>query len=222
MVRRAHPYEDIDVIDSRAPRTNQAFIGSLSLVAFLFGFEWLPALLALQLFGGLTFGRRYCAPCLFYFEVLQPRFGEGRLEDARPPRFANMVGLAFLSSATLAFVLGASTVGWALTLAVAALALLAAATGFCAGCTVYVWIARLRGLRRLDAETVEPLLPRLEQPEHRVDSVERPAVDLAVRGDPDYVGMESGDERLGVAGRREPADQFDVLPRHAPTVRRPA
>lgn len=147
MVRSAHPYDDTDVIDSRAPRTNQAFIGSLSLLAFLFGFAWLPALLALQLFGGLTFGRRYCAPCLFYFEVIQPRFGEGRLEDARPPRFANMVGLAFLSAATLAFVLGASAVGWALTLTVAALALLAAITGFCAGCSMYVWIARLRGLR---------------------------------------------------------------------------
>ncbi|MEX2196128.1 MAG: DUF4395 family protein [Thermoleophilaceae bacterium] len=145
-VRTAHPYDDTDVIDSRAPRTNQAFIGSLALLAFLFSFAWLPALLALQLAGGLTFGRRYCAPCLFYFEVLQPRFGEGRLEDARPPRFANFVGLVFLSAATLAFVLGASTVGWVLTLVVAALALLAASTGVCAGCELYVRLARLRGL----------------------------------------------------------------------------
>lgn len=145
MARKAHPYDDTDVIDSRAPRTNQAFIGSLALLAFLFGFTWLPALLALQLAGGLAFGRRYCVACLFYFEVIQPRAGEGRLEDARPPRFANMVGLAFLSAATLAFVLGAPTVGWALTLVVAALALLAASTGLCLGCTMYVWLARLRG-----------------------------------------------------------------------------
>ena len=144
--RTAHPYDDTDVIDSRAPRTNQAFIGSLALLAFLFGFAWLPALLALQLFGGLVFGRRYCAPCLFYFEVLQPRFGEGRLEDARPPRFANLVGLTFLSAATLAFVLGSSTVGWVLTLIVAALALLAASTGVCVGCELYVRLARIRGL----------------------------------------------------------------------------
>jgi hypothetical protein len=145
--RKAHPYDDTDVIDSRAPRTNQAFIGSLALLAFLFEFTWLPALLALQLAGGLTFGRQYCLPCLFYFEVLQPRFGEGRLEDARPPRFANMVGLAFLSAATLAFVLGAPAVGWTLTLIVAGLALLAATTGVCMGCAAYVWLARLRGLR---------------------------------------------------------------------------
>jgi Domain of unknown function (DUF4395) len=142
--RTAHPYRDLDVIDSRAPRTNQAVIGSLSLVAFLTGAEWLPALLALQLAIGLTFGRQYCLPCLAYFELIQPRFGEGPIEDSRPPRFANMVGVAFLGGATLAFLLGAEAVGWVLTLVVAALALLAAITGFCAGCRMYVLIARLR------------------------------------------------------------------------------
>ena len=50
---------------------------------------------------GLTLGRRFCLPCLAYFELLQPRFGEGPLEDARPPRFANLVGAIFL-----AFLLG--------------------------------------------------------------------------------------------------------------------
>ena len=145
--RTAHPYIDTDVIDSRAPRVNQAFIGSLALLAFLFDFEWLPALLALQLAGGLTFGRQYCLACLFYFEVLQPRFGEGRLEDARPPRFANVVGLVFLTAATAAFLAGATAVGWALTLIVAALALFAAISGICAGCELYLWLARLRGLR---------------------------------------------------------------------------
>ena len=145
--RTAHPYEDTDVIDSRAPRTSQAVIGSLALIAFVLDLEWLPALLGLQLAVGLTFGRRYCLPCLLYFEVIQPRFGEGRIEDSRPPRFANMVGVAFLGSATLAFALGAAGVGWALTLVVAALALLAASSGICAGCEMYLLLARLRGLR---------------------------------------------------------------------------
>src|ERR671936_2580663 len=126
MGRTVHPYDDTDVIDARAPRTNQAVIGSLALLAFVLDLQWLPGVLALQLVIGLTFGRQYCLPCLFYFEVIQPRFGEGRIEDARPPRFANMVGVAFLSGATLAFVLGAPAAGWTLNLIVAALALLAA------------------------------------------------------------------------------------------------
>ena len=145
--RTAHPYRDLDVIDSRAPRFNQAVIGSLALLAFLLDVEWLPGVLALQLAIGLTFGRQYCLPCLLYFEVIQPRFGEGRIEDARPPRFANLVGVAVLGGAALAFLLGAATVGWGLTLLVAALALLAASTGLCMGCEMYLWLARLRGLR---------------------------------------------------------------------------
>ena len=145
--RTAHPYDDTDVIDSRAPRTNQAVIGSLALVAFVLDLEWLPALLGLQLAVGLAFGRRWCLPCLLYFELIQPRVGEGRIEDARPPRFANMVGTAFLTAATLAFALGAGPLGWGLTLVVAALALLAAVSGICVGCELYLRLARLRGLR---------------------------------------------------------------------------
>ena len=135
--RVADPYRDTDVIDGRAPRTNQAVIGVLALVAVTVGPWWLLALLALQLALGLTLGRRWCLACVFYFEVLQPRFGEGPLEDARPPRFANMIGLAFLSAASLAYLGGVDALGIVLGGIVAALALLAAATGFCTGCEAY-------------------------------------------------------------------------------------
>ena len=92
MKRAADPYLDTDVIDSRAPRFNQAVIGTLALVGALTGAWWLLGLLALQLAVGLLFGRRYCLPCVAYFALVQPRLGEGPLEDARPPRVANMVG----------------------------------------------------------------------------------------------------------------------------------
>ncbi|HYN90631.1 MAG TPA: DUF4395 family protein [Thermoleophilaceae bacterium] len=154
--RSAHPYDDTAVIDSRAPRTNQAVIGVLSLVAFITGAEWLAAVLAAQLAIGLTLGRRFCLPCLLYFELIQPRFGEGPIEDSRPPRFANMVGVAFLGVATLAFVLGVPALGWTLTLIVAALALLAATTGLCAGCEAYRLSARLRGVSAKRVKRIEP------------------------------------------------------------------
>ena len=145
MQRRADPYRDTSVIDARAPRVNQAVIGALSLVAVLGGFGWLLAALALQLAVGLTFGRRFCLACVFYFEVLQPRFGEGPLEDARPPRAANVVGLVVLAAATAAYLAGVSLLGAALGLLVAALALLAAATGFCTGCEAYKLLCRATG-----------------------------------------------------------------------------
>ena len=135
--RLADPYRDLDLIDSRAPRFNQAVVGVLSAVAVVSGWWWLLALLAAQLAIGLTFGRRYCLPCLAYFELVQPVFGEGRLEDARPPRFANMVGVVFLTSASLSYALGAWTVGAVLGGLVATLALVASVTGLCAGCEAY-------------------------------------------------------------------------------------
>jgi len=145
--RTADPWRDTDVIDARAPRTNQAIVGTLSLLAFATGWWPILGLLAAQLAIGLRFGRRWCAPCLLYFEVIQPRFGEGPIEDSRPPRFANMVGVVFLGSATVAHALGLTAIGWALGLIVAALALLAAITGLCVGCEMYRFGARLRGIR---------------------------------------------------------------------------
>ena len=142
---RADPYRDLTVIDSRAPRVNQAVIGALSLVAVLTGGWWLLALLALQLALGLTLGRRWCLACLAYFELIQPRFGEGPLEDSRPPRAANVVGLVVLTAASLAYAAGATTLGIALGSLVAALALLAAVTGFCTGCEAYKLGCRLTG-----------------------------------------------------------------------------
>ena len=64
--RTADPYRDLAVIDARAPRFNQAVIGLLALAGVLTGWWDLFALGALQLTLGLTLGRRWCLPCLFY------------------------------------------------------------------------------------------------------------------------------------------------------------
>lgn len=145
MKRAADPYRDLDMIDSRAPRFNQATIGTLSALAVATGWWWLLGILAAQLAVGLTLGRRFCLPCVAYFELVQPRFGEGPLEDARPPRFANLVGAVFLGAATASYAIGLETLGTVLGGLVAALALLAAATGFCTGCEAYKLGALLLG-----------------------------------------------------------------------------
>jgi hypothetical protein len=155
--RTADPYRDTDVIDARAPRTNQAIVGTLSLLAILTGWWGLLAVVALQLAIGLRFGRRYCLPCLLYFELIQPRLGEGPIEDSRPPRFANMVGVAFLGSASVAYAAGLETAGFVLGAIVAALALLAASTGLCVGCEMYRFIARVRGVRAKAIDRVDLL-----------------------------------------------------------------
>ena len=164
--RTADPYRDLDVIDAYAPRFNQATIGLLALVSFLTGWWPLLAILAAQLAVGLTLGRRWCLPCLAYFELVQPRLGEGPIEDSRPPRFANMIGVVVLGAASLAHAAGLSALGWAFALLVSALALLAASTGLCAGCEVYRIGARLRGVRS-----------------HRLDRIDLVDLDLSPNGE---------------------------------------
>ena len=153
--RTADPYRDTAVIDARAPRTNQAIVGTLSLIAILTGWWGILAAVALQLAIGLTFGRRYCLPCLLYFELIQPRLGEGPIEDSRPPRFANLVGVTFLTAASAAYSVGFTVAGAVLGGIVAVLALLAAITGLCVGCEMYRFAARLRGVRSRTIDRVD-------------------------------------------------------------------
>jgi hypothetical protein len=158
--RAADPYRDTTVVDARAPRANQAAVGVLALLAVTTGPWWLLTVVAAQLWIGLTLGRRFCVACVLYFEVLQPRLGEGPLEDARPPRFANLAGAAFLTGATAAHLAGATTLALALGWLVAVLALLAAVTGFCAGCTAYRIGYAVTGQRFVSC----PLPPRPGRP----------------------------------------------------------
>ena len=202
--RTAHPYRDLDVIDARAPRFNQATVGVVSLAAVLTGWWPLLGLLALQLGIGLRFGRQYCLPCVAYFELVQPRFGEGPIEDSRPPKFANQIGFVVLTSATVAHAAGFTAVGNGLGLLVAGLALLAATTGFCAGCEMYRIGARLRGIRRQTFDRVEladlgaslpagelmvafshPLCTECRSVETELAAGSRPFVSVDVRDRPD-------------------------------------
>jgi hypothetical protein len=143
----ADPYADTDVVDARAPRFLQATVGAGAALALLTGWWWLYGLLALQLVAGLVLGRRWCLPCVAYFALVQPRVGEGRVEDARPPRFANKIGATVLGLAVAAHLAGLDGAGTALGAVVAVLALLAATTGLCVGCELYKLAARLRGVR---------------------------------------------------------------------------
>ena len=202
-MRTADPWRDTDVIDERAPRFNQAITGIVALLGAVFGWPLAWALMSAQLLIGLALGRRFCLPCLAYFELVQPRFGEGRLEDSRPPRFANMIGTVFLGSAALVWWLSAPPVGTVLGLLVAALALLAAGTGFCTGCEVYRLTARLRGISprqhgRIDAadlnglrgapafvQFTHPLCSECREWEERLRSKPEPLLKLDVSDRPD-------------------------------------
>jgi Domain of unknown function (DUF4395) len=205
--RSADPWRDTDVIDARAPRFNQAVVATFALAGALLGWPVLWALMAVQLALGLTLGRRFCLSCLAYYSLIQPRLGEGELEDSRPPRLANLMGTAFLGAAALAWWLGSPTVGTVLAAMVAALALLAVTTNFCTGCEIYKLTARLRGIsprhhdridvadlpaptdgatpERLFVEFTHPLCSECQEWEARLADEDAPLVVLDVRERPD-------------------------------------
>lgn len=133
-------------IDPRGPRTNQAVLAVALVLGFLTGQQWVAPLFAVVLFLGAAFGPAWGPVLRLYAVVLRPRLAPpAELEDPRPPRFAASVGVAFLIAASIAFAVGAPVVGWVLSLMVAALAALAAITGLCVGCEMYVLLVRVRG-----------------------------------------------------------------------------
>jgi len=134
-------------IDPRGPRFNQSMLTIGLVVGFVFQWWYVVPILAVVLFLGAAFGPRYGPFLWVYAHVIRPRLAApAELEDPRPPRFAATVGVIFLTAATLAFLAGATTLGWALALVVAVLAALAAVSGICVGCEIYLFVARRRGV----------------------------------------------------------------------------
>ena len=135
-------------IDPRGPRFNQAVVATLLFGAFVAEQALVVPAVALVLLAGAALGPRWGPFLLLYSRLIRPRLGPpSELEDPRPPRFAAAIGVVVLSAATVAFLAGFSVVGWALTLVVAVLAGLAAATGICIGCEIWLVHARRRGVR---------------------------------------------------------------------------
>jgi hypothetical protein len=128
----------VPVVDARASRFAQGLTASLVVLALATA-RWALLVLPLaHLLSSLLVGRRGNVALVAFDAVLKPRLGPGELKDARPPRFANLVGAVFLLGAIGAHLAGLAALGWALAATVAILAGLAAATGFCLGCKVYV------------------------------------------------------------------------------------
>lgn len=76
-----------------------------------------------------------------YARVIWPRIGApAELEDARPPRFAQLVGFVLTGAGLISFLLAADVAGYALTALACGAAVLDAATGLCLGCKAYLLV----------------------------------------------------------------------------------
>ncbi len=135
------------LIDPRGPRAAAALTSVvLALVLLTAPGPVATLLLAAQaaVFAvGALSGVQHTPYSLLFRTLLRPRLGRpAELEDAAPPRFAQVVGLGFAVVGLVALLAGATTVGLvAVGLALAA-ALLNAVVGFCLGCEIYLLAKR--------------------------------------------------------------------------------
>lgn len=129
-------------IDVRGPRF-AAWVTAVVLATVLVTQSgWL--LLAQAVVFGLGAWRITHAPYAVVFKkVVQPRLAPPReVEDARPPQFAQAVGLGFAAAGAVALLAGATTLGLVLTAAALSAAFLNAAFGLCLGCEAYLLYKR--------------------------------------------------------------------------------
>ncbi|MDD5367761.1 MAG: DUF4395 domain-containing protein [Anaerolineaceae bacterium] len=135
---------ELTKVDHSSLKANQAAIIGLLLVAYIARLPWLATVTGLVMLLG-TVGKRPGFGFL-YFSFLKPLgwVKPDILQDnPEPHRFAQGFGGTVLIVASLAFLLGTSVTGWALTWLVIAFAALNLFVGFCTGCAVYYWLHRL-------------------------------------------------------------------------------
>lgn len=138
------------MIDSHMPRFAQALQAVLLVAAFVLQVQAIVPIVAAVLLAAALGGPGANLFAHLYRALPLPR---GEPEPAAPPRFAQRLGAALLVLSSLVLYLGAArtapwwVLGWGPGLVVAALSALAATTGFCLGCEMYLLIARRRTRR---------------------------------------------------------------------------
>lgn len=81
---------------------------------------------------------------IFFRKVIRPRLAPpAEMEDSAPPRFAQVVGLTFMTVALLASLLGATIVATVFVAFALAAAFLNAVFNFCLGCEMFLLGRRL-------------------------------------------------------------------------------
>jgi len=126
------------LVDPRGPRFAAAVTTAVLAVVLLTGSVWLLAVQAVVFALGATGRSPYG---VIYARLVRPRLGPpAELEDTRPIRFAQAVGLVFAVVALAGLALPFVTV--VATSAAFAAAFLNAAFGICLGCEIYLLARR--------------------------------------------------------------------------------
>ena len=155
------------MIDPRGHRFGAGVSAVLLIVATVTQTPWLVALVLLSIGVSAAFGMRWSVYGMVWRRLVKVvGLAPAEPEHEYPPRFAQVLGSVALTLALIAFVLGASTLGWVFTLAVATLQTVLAVTGYCLGCRLYFlrwWVPDLvtriwsRGRPRPESLAAQPI-----------------------------------------------------------------
>lgn len=135
-------------IDPRGPRFVAAITTVVLAVVLVTSNVWLLAAQTVVFALGAFAGLHRSPYSVLYRRFVRPRLAPPtELEAAAPPRFAQTVGFAFGLAGTVAFALGATTLGTVIVGFAFAAAFLNAVFGFCLGCEIYLLAVRIRSSR---------------------------------------------------------------------------
>ncbi|MDG4758499.1 DUF4395 domain-containing protein [Micromonospora sp. WMMD710] len=133
------------LLDPRAPRFAAAVTTVVLAVALITG-STLLLLIQAVIFAGTAANPRLGPYGLLYRAVVAPRVAPPtELEPAAPVRFAQVVGLVFVTVAAIGHLAGVPALSLAATGAALAAAFLNAAFDLCLGCLGYLALRRLAG-----------------------------------------------------------------------------
>ncbi len=140
------PAAPVEQLDPRGLRFAAAVTTVVLALALLTGNLVVLALQAIVFAVGVFLGPRSSPYGLFFARVIRPRIGPpAETEDARPPRFAQGVGLAFALIGGIAEVAGLDVLAVVAIAFALVAAFLNAAFSFCLGCQVYLLGRRVSG-----------------------------------------------------------------------------
>ena len=106
---------------------------------------WPLAVQAVVFAISVAFGVQASPYGLLFKRLIRPRLGPpNELEDAAPPRFAQLVGLVFAVAGLIGYLTGAGVLGVVATGFALVAAFVNAAVGLCLGCEAYLLIHRIR------------------------------------------------------------------------------
>jgi hypothetical protein len=141
------------LIDPRGPRFVAALTTVVLAVALVTGSPWVLAAQGVVFAIGAVAGVQHTPYSWLYRRLVRPRLSPpADLEDARPPRFAQAVGLAFALVGSVFGLIGVAPVFYAATALALAAAFLNAAFGFCLGCEIYLLARRVLPARTAGAD----------------------------------------------------------------------